>query len=102
VCAWVCRYSFPGSTSSIDLHALCGWIPETFRLGGGDDAAEAEAEAEACWGRLVAGQGKGTGLFTVGSRALDAGKEARSGLVRHSPSARRVPHHPARRVMMDA
>jgi calpain-7 len=73
-------YDFRGSTSSIDLHALCAWIPETFRLdpekrdtSGGDDP-------EACWRRMLQAHTKGTALFTMGTKAMSPAEEERSGL----------------------
>eukprot|EP00960_Hanusia_phi_P049971 759911-Hanusia_phi.AAC.9 len=69
-------YDFPGSTSSIDLHALCGWIPETFHL---KEDSKSKSDPEEAWRRLEQGQKKGTALFTMGTKALSDVEEERSG-----------------------
>ena len=60
-------YDFPGSTSSVDLHALCGWIPETLHL---DRSSANPVDPAEAWDRLQKGHSKGTALFTIGTRPL--------------------------------
>ncbi|EGG03841.1 calpain-like protease palB/RIM13 [Melampsora larici-populina 98AG31] len=64
-------YDFVGSNSSVDLHALTGWIPETIFTTSG------EYRGEKSWRRALAGFKKGHCLVTVGtngniSDALDS------------------------------
>ena len=70
-------YDFPGSTSSVDLHALCGWIPETLHL---DPSSATPVDPAEAWTRLEQGHNKGTALFTIGTRALSDEEEDRTGL----------------------
>ena len=71
------RYDFPGSTSTIDLHALTGWVPEEHRLQ--DDA---EFNAERTWQRMLSAHRFGDCLITISSKAMSKAEEERSGLVR--------------------
>ncbi|KAK7057703.1 calpain catalytic domain-containing protein [Favolaschia claudopus] len=54
-------YDFPGSNSSIDLHALVGWIPEHLEI------KSASFEREATWTRLVNAFRTGKCMLTVGT-----------------------------------
>ena len=71
------RYDFPGSTSTIDLHALTGWVPEEFRL-----QNDAEFNAERTWQRMLSAHRFGDCLITISSKAMSKAEEERSGLVR--------------------
>ena len=72
-------YDFPGSTSSIDLHALCGWIPETFHLDP-EKKREGEPTQDEAWGRVKLAHKKGTALFTMGTKEMTEEEEERTGL----------------------
>ncbi|EKM75828.1 hypothetical protein AGABI1DRAFT_102686 [Agaricus bisporus var. burnettii JB137-S8] len=54
-------YDFPGSNSSIDLHALIGWIPEQI------DTKSTTFERERTWERLTSGYKNGKCLVTIGT-----------------------------------
>lgn len=54
-------YDFGGSDSSIDMHALSGWIPERIGLG------IAGYQGEKTWDRIVAGFRKGHCIATIGT-----------------------------------
>ncbi|KZT22492.1 cysteine proteinase [Neolentinus lepideus HHB14362 ss-1] len=54
-------YEFPGSTSSIDLHAITGWIPEHLEF------QSPSFEREITWNRLCLGFTEGRCLVTVGT-----------------------------------
>ncbi|TFK50844.1 cysteine proteinase [Heliocybe sulcata] len=54
-------YDFPGSNSSIDLHALIGWIPEHREF------QSVTFERETTWNRLCLGFNEGRCLATVGT-----------------------------------
>ncbi|KAJ1489552.1 hypothetical protein T484DRAFT_1779925, partial [Baffinella frigidus] len=90
-------YDFPGSTSAIDLHALCGWIPETMSLKA--DSAE-QTDPETAWTRMKAGQDKGTALFTMGTREMDDKEEERAGLAsKHAYAVLDVREECGRRIV---
>ncbi|KAI9620012.1 hypothetical protein H4Q26_013994 [Puccinia striiformis f. sp. tritici PST-130] len=61
-------YDFVGSNSSVDLHALTGWIPETILL------TSQDYRSEQSWNRVHSGFSKGNCLVSVGTNAnnLDA------------------------------
>ncbi|KAF9485226.1 cysteine proteinase [Pholiota conissans] len=54
-------YDFPGSNSSIDLHALAGWIPEHIDLKG------STFEREKTWERMEKGFSSGKCVVTLGT-----------------------------------
>ncbi|KAJ1306068.1 hypothetical protein OPQ81_010780 [Rhizoctonia solani] len=54
-------YDFPGSNSSIDLHALTSWIPEHMYLNGND------FQREKSWKRIYDGFINGKALLTLGT-----------------------------------
>ncbi|KJA22940.1 hypothetical protein HYPSUDRAFT_138453, partial [Hypholoma sublateritium FD-334 SS-4] len=54
-------YDFPGSNSSIDLHALAGWIPEHVDLQG------SSFERETTWERIESGFTSGDCVVTLGT-----------------------------------
>ncbi|TFK21933.1 cysteine proteinase [Coprinopsis marcescibilis] len=54
-------YDFPGSNSSIDLHAIAGWIPEHVEI------HRPEFERERTWERLLAGFSSGRCMLTLGT-----------------------------------
>ncbi|EUC62418.1 calpain-like protease palB, putative [Rhizoctonia solani AG-3 Rhs1AP] len=54
-------YDFPGSNSSIDLHALTSWIPEHMYLNGND------FQREKSWKRIYDGFVNGKVLLTLGT-----------------------------------
>ncbi|KAH7334763.1 hypothetical protein B0J17DRAFT_671415 [Rhizoctonia solani] len=54
-------YDFPGSNSSIDLHALTSWIPEHMYLNGND------FQREKSWKRIYEGFVNGKALLTLGT-----------------------------------
>ena len=69
-------YDFPGSNSSIDMHAFTGWLPERF------DLRDAQALQEGrVWQRLQSAMASGDCLATVGTGVMAAGDEERTGLV---------------------
>ncbi|KAG8903495.1 cysteine protease [Tulasnella sp. 403] len=63
-------YDFPGSNSSVDLHALIGWIPEHI------DLQSSDFRRERTWRRLVDGFNSGRCLVT-----LATGKHVRQELI---------------------
>lgn len=54
-------YDFPGSNSSIDLHAIAGWIPEHIEIKG------SRFEREKTWDRVMSGFKNGHCLVTLGT-----------------------------------
>ncbi|MBW0469200.1 hypothetical protein O181_008915 [Austropuccinia psidii MF-1] len=63
-------YDFIGSNSSVDLHALTGWIPQSIFT------TSQDYRSERCWSRIFGSFSKGDCLVTVGtngniSHALD-------------------------------
>ncbi|QRW25354.1 hypothetical protein RhiXN_07303 [Rhizoctonia solani] len=54
-------YDFPGSNSSIDLHAITSWIPEHMYLNGND------FQREKSWKRIYDGFINGKALLTLGT-----------------------------------
>lgn len=54
-------YDFPGSNSSIDLHAIAGWIPEHIEIKG------SSFEREKSWERILDGFSSGNCLLTLGT-----------------------------------
>ncbi|KAJ7503114.1 hypothetical protein B0H11DRAFT_2361192 [Mycena galericulata] len=54
-------YDFPGSNSSIDLHALVGWIPEHLAI------KSPSFERETTWARIVSGFSAGQCMLTLGT-----------------------------------
>eukprot|EP00283_Hemiselmis_rufescens_P013725 CAMPEP_0173454496 /NCGR_PEP_ID=MMETSP1357-20121228/52536_1 /TAXON_ID=77926 /ORGANISM="Hemiselmis rufescens, Strain PCC563" /LENGTH=143 /DNA_ID=CAMNT_0014421527 /DNA_START=45 /DNA_END=472 /DNA_ORIENTATION=+ len=74
-------YETPGSTSSIDLWCLTGWIPESWNLRDWREmSVRQHGEMEAMWGDLSAGIREGYALFTAGPEGMDRGKSDRTGL----------------------
>jgi len=61
-------YDFVGSNSSVDVHALTGWIPETILL------TSQDYRSERSWNRVYSGFSQGGCLVSVGTNAnnLDA------------------------------
>ncbi|KAJ7725649.1 hypothetical protein DFH07DRAFT_758588, partial [Mycena maculata] len=56
-------YDFPGSNSSIDLHALVGWIPEHLAI------KSPSFERETTWARIFSGFLAGRCMLTLGTGA---------------------------------
>ncbi|KAJ3863401.1 hypothetical protein EV359DRAFT_43220, partial [Lentinula novae-zelandiae] len=54
-------YDFPGSNTTIDLHALTGWIPEYIEI------RSATFESEKTWSRILKGYTSGSCMFTLGT-----------------------------------
>ncbi|KNZ75773.1 Calpain-like protease palB/RIM13, partial [Termitomyces sp. J132] len=54
-------YDFPGSNSSIDLHAIAGWIPEHIEIKG------SSFEREKTWERVAEGFARGHCVLTLGT-----------------------------------
>ncbi|KAF8058758.1 hypothetical protein FPV67DRAFT_1523596 [Lyophyllum atratum] len=54
-------YDFPGSNSSIDLHAIAGWIPEHIEIKG------SSFEREKSWDRILEGFSSGRCVLTLGT-----------------------------------
>ncbi|KNC46780.1 Capn7 protein [Thecamonas trahens ATCC 50062] len=69
-------YDFPGSNSTTDLHALCGWIPESVDMHG------AEFDPARTWERMLSGLRFGDCVLTVATdSSLPAAKYDELGLV---------------------
>ncbi|KAI0262230.1 hypothetical protein BC834DRAFT_829325, partial [Gloeopeniophorella convolvens] len=54
-------YDFPGSNSSVDIHALAGWIPDYLEV------KSPSFQREQTWSRLVRGFSQGQCVLTVGT-----------------------------------
>ncbi|KAJ3855102.1 hypothetical protein EV368DRAFT_35427, partial [Lentinula lateritia] len=54
-------YDFPGSNTTIDLHALTGWIPEYIGI------RSATFVSEKTWSRILKGYTSGSCMFTLGT-----------------------------------
>ncbi|KAI5121454.1 hypothetical protein M0805_009562 [Coniferiporia weirii] len=59
-------YDFPGSNSSIDVHALTGWIPEHIEI------KSPSFVREKVWRRTLKGFQQGTCILTLGTGARDS------------------------------
>lgn len=70
-------YDFPGSNSSIDLHALTGWIPERMSIKRNDSKFNESMHFD----RLLNGLRKGDCLITVATGPLSDSDADRAGLV---------------------
>ncbi|KAG6836478.1 hypothetical protein H0H93_007647 [Arthromyces matolae] len=57
-------YDFPGSNSSIDLHAIAGWIPEHIEI------KSSSFEREKTWQRINEGFARGRIVSNLAARAL--------------------------------
>ncbi|KDQ28322.1 hypothetical protein PLEOSDRAFT_1041381, partial [Pleurotus ostreatus PC15] len=57
-------YDFPGSNSTIDIHALTGWIPEHIEI---KRSASPGFEPERTWGRISDGFFSGRCILTLGT-----------------------------------
>ncbi len=69
-------YNFPGSNSSIDMHAFTGWLPERFNLNDAQTLQEGRV-----WQRLQSAMATGDCLATLGTGKLSSADEERTGLV---------------------
>eukprot|EP01062_Namystynia_karyoxenos_P057207 TRINITY_DN4814_c0_g1_i5.p1 TRINITY_DN4814_c0_g1~~TRINITY_DN4814_c0_g1_i5.p1 ORF type:complete len:1091 (+),score=364.72 TRINITY_DN4814_c0_g1_i5:106-3273(+) len=60
-------YDFPGSSSSSDLYALCGWIPETVEMEAGRKSTSSGVsfDKDKEWERLYRAHHKGSLLATI-------------------------------------
>ncbi|XP_032218240.1 calpain-7 [Nematostella vectensis] len=70
-------YDFPGSNSSIDLHALTGWIPERMSL----KKSNSEFNEATQFDRLMMGLRQGDCLITVATGVMSEVEAERAGLV---------------------
>ncbi|CAF1146025.1 unnamed protein product [Rotaria sordida] len=70
-------YDFPGSNSTVDLHALTGWIPELVSIHHADSAFDKDKEFDRMFERFHAGHV----LITVATPNITKEEEERSGLV---------------------
>ncbi|KAJ7372170.1 calpain 7 [Desmophyllum pertusum] len=70
-------YDFPGSNSSIDLHALTGWIPERTSIKRNNPAFNESMHFD----RLLNGVRKGDCLITVATGPMSESDADRAGLV---------------------
>ncbi|CAF0979274.1 unnamed protein product [Didymodactylos carnosus] len=70
-------YDFPGSNSTVDLHALTGWIPELLTLHHSDTPFDKDKEFDRMFERFHLGHV----LITVATPTLSTEDEERSGLV---------------------
>ncbi|KAL7417396.1 hypothetical protein BDY24DRAFT_374743 [Mrakia frigida] len=68
-------WEFPGSNSSIDLHAMTGWIPETIGI------KSADFQREKTWSRLFDAFLAGHCLLTIGTGKLSASEVSLTGLI---------------------
>ncbi|XP_073970790.1 calpain-7-like isoform X1 [Rhodnius prolixus] len=89
-------YDFPGSNSSIDLHALTGWIPERCSL-----RDEPEAKINALFRVLMSSMAKGNVLATVATGELPESVAERAGLIpTHAYAILDVKHVQGVKLMM--
>ncbi|KAG8197420.1 hypothetical protein JTE90_014905 [Oedothorax gibbosus] len=70
-------YDFPGSNSSIDLHALTGWIPDRISI----DVSDPTFAKDKIFNMLVEKHSKGDVLMTVATGELSTEEADRAGLV---------------------
>ncbi|KAK9720406.1 cysteine protease [Basidiobolus ranarum] len=68
-------YDFPGSNSSIDLHALTGWVPEHIFI------TDKSFNQDTQWKRVYDGQKYGDALITIATGELDDIEAEELGLV---------------------
>ncbi|PLW22911.1 hypothetical protein PCASD_12020 [Puccinia coronata f. sp. avenae] len=68
-------YDFVGSNSSVDLHALTGWTPETILL------TSQDYRSERSWNRVSSGFSQGRCLVSVGTNANNLNALENVGLV---------------------
>ncbi|ORY05511.1 cysteine proteinase [Basidiobolus meristosporus CBS 931.73] len=68
-------YDFPGSNSSIDLHALTGWVPEHIFI------TDKSFNQDSQWKRMFDGQKYGDALITIATGELDEIEADELGLV---------------------